>query len=148
MTGMVQTTRREFLELTIATLGPLLIAQGCGDEVRVPDEFAGIEFPPTQLPLPEILAAYFQGARSEHVRVIGGAYAAPGGKAKAARELGEELSETVRVAADAESLDAALARLDALIVQDFERGKVDSLVGWQLSRTEIHLCSLSFILQI
>jgi hypothetical protein len=148
MTGMGQTTRREFLELTVATLGPLLIAQGCGDGARVPDEFAEIEFPPTQVPLPKILAAYFQGAPSKYVRAIGHAYTVPGEKAKAARDLGEELSETVYVAAEAESLEAAVARLDARIAQDFESGKIESLAGWQLSRTEIHLCSLSYILQL
>jgi hypothetical protein len=151
MTGMSGTTRREFLELTIAALGPLLLGQGCGegsdDAARVAKLFSGIEFPPTKTPLAEILASYFPDESGEHVRAIGTAYLIPNGIAKSEQAVSEALAGTVHEVAEADSLDAALARLDARIVRDFESGNVESLAGWQLSRTELHLCALSTLLQ-
>ena len=151
MTGIDQRTRREFLELTIAALGPLLIGQGCGedsgDAAGVANRYADLELPPTRVPLPKILAAYFRGVSSEHVRAIG-AFAASAKAAEPARGLGEAWSETVHAVSEAESVEAAVARLDARVVQDFESGKIESLAGWQLARTELHLCSLSYILQV
>jgi hypothetical protein len=153
MTGMSGATRREFLELTIAALGPLLLGQGCGegseDVARVAKLFpAGITFPPTQVPLAKIVASYFQDESGKHVRAIGFAYMVPDGTAKSEQALSDALAETVHEVSEVDSVDAALARLDARIVRDFESGNVESLAGWQLSRTELHLCALSTILHV
>lgn len=160
MTQMGQATRREFLERAIAVLGPLLIGQGCSEDSgdaqqstpsdvpRVTDALAKITLPSTRILLPEILATYYWGMPSRYIRAIGFAYANLGGVAKTPEELGEALSETVHLIADEESLDAAMVRLDAQINQDFENGNIESLEGWQLARTELHLSSLSYILDV
>jgi hypothetical protein len=152
MTEMSQATRREFLELTIAALGPLLLGQGCsessGDVTRVVKQPADLELPPTVIPLPEILEAYFQGASGKYVRAIGSAYLNPERVTESERARSDALAETAHAVSDADSLEVALARLDARIVRDFESGDVESLVGLQLARTELHLCALSAITHV
>jgi hypothetical protein len=105
-----------------------------------------MKFPATEVPLSEMLKAYFQGASGEHVRAIGQAYLAPSVDAEAKRSLSEALAATVQMISKETSLDAASARMDQRIIEDFETGRVQSLAGWQLSLTELHLCALSHIL--
>ncbi len=131
--------RRSFLRLCALTLGGPLIGAGCGDPAARRDEG------------PERSGVF----REWMSRGPAGSDGDPLADAQALGELylvsyrgdtdalERALAATDGIVAKSRSVQSAVDALDAALLADLAADRLESLLGWQLGRTELHICALA-----
>ena len=57
--------------------------------------------------------------------------------------LERALADTDGIVAKSHSVQSAVDALDAALLADLAADRLESLLGWQLGRTELHICALA-----
>ncbi len=140
--------RRDFLLMLLAGTGGALLGVGCDKRKLVdPDRFVVPQImledlPPTQTPLDKALRHYFQGAELADVQKIGRSYL----KHRPLEEATRDVSLAVDLIKAAKDAPQALVLWQQAITAEFTQNQLVSVYGWQLSPTEVRLCSLAKVL--
>ncbi len=128
--------RRGFLRLCALTLGGTVIGAGCG---RDPDMG-----PERSLVFREWMSRGPAGGDGDPLadaRALGALYLANyRGDLDALKSAVEATDEIIR---SSDSVLAAVDALDTALLADLADDRLESLLGWQLGRTELHVCVLA-----
>ena len=112
-----------------------------------PEEVTNIldGLPDTAAALDEIMVAFF-GEDQESIQIIGQTYLVDLGE-MSAQEMADILSPSLTDIAEESDPEQAAEQLHEQVDTDFTDVRLENVRGWWLAETEVHLCTLAFLLR-